>query len=99
MRLKGAIQGPARQINSTDAIVVGSTSGYESTVALGPLVCIEDTTFESDCVVLGDDSSFKPLTGVTYGAGTIVWAYFTTLHLASGSVQAPDLRGEVNLDY
>lgn len=91
MRLKGAINGPARHIDVLTPVVAGTTSGYTEVAAFGPLVCIEDTTFESDCAMVGGDN-YKPLTGTTYGAGSVIYSYFTTIHLASGSVQAMELK-------
>lgn len=99
MRLKGAINGPARHINVTTAIVAGTTANYEQFAAFGPLVCIEDTTFASGCVMVGGDTNDKPLTSVTYGAGSVVWSYFTTLQLATGSVQAMALKELPTLEY
>lgn len=85
-KLKPHLNGPSLTVTTTSAIVAGTTSGYETYEVFGPVQVITDTVFSSSCsmATYGGDA---PPTSVTYPAGFVVYKYFKTLTIISGSVE------------
>ena len=75
-------------IEDTNTHVAGSAT-YPYLEGWGPLVIIEDAVFTANCVMYEGD---KPSTSATYATGTIIYAIFTSIDLASGTVHAQRIK-------